>query len=148
MWSAFGRGPLLVALAIIGAVLWIIAPGPAVQERPSQPIETWHLPPASNVSAVAAIESLAKSNLWGKLPDAASAVSLNDPDWRILGIVQAGKERFVLIRVEGQPERRLAVHDKLPGGSEILGIADDSLCIFVNGVRRKLGIYKADSQVL
>lgn len=148
MWAILRGGPWIFAALAIGVVIWFLAPSPAVRELPEQPAEPWKVPLGPKQSTGIAVEGLGKSSLWGVMPDAASAVSLNDPDWRILGIVKAGKERFVLVKVDGQPERRLTVDDKLPGGSVILGIGDDSLCVLVNGARRKLGIYKTDSQVL
>lgn len=89
-----------------------------------------------------AAEILDKISPWGKLPAPGEQPSLNDPEWRFLGIVARGSERYVLIKIENQPELQLKVGDKLPGGSQILKIEDDSLCLLINGKKRKIGIYQ------
>lgn len=141
-----GRG--LFGLALIAGIVWFLAPGPMEPARSQQQTDPWSLPAVGEGPSPKALEVLGRANLWGALPEVAAKASLNDPDWRFLGIVGSGAERFVLIKVEGLPERRLNVNDILPGGSKILKIEDDSLCILVNGSRRRLKIHNMGAQVL
>lgn len=135
-------------LALIAGIVWFLSPGPKEPARsPLQP-DAWVLPAAADGLSQATLERLGKANLWGTLPDVAVAASLNEPDWRFIGIVTSGAERFVLIKTDGLPERRLNVNDILPGGSKILKIEEDSLCILVNGARRRLKIHNMGPQVL
>ena len=50
--------------------------------------------------------------------------------------------------MEGQPEQRLTINDKLPGGSTILKIETDTLCILIDGKKRRLGIYETGPKFL
>lgn len=138
----------LFGIALIAGIVWILAPGPTEPARSVQRPDPWSLPTAGEGPSGKTLEVLGKSNLWGTLPDVTAAAPLNDPDWRFLGLVRSGAERFVLIKIDGLPERRLNVNDTLPGGSKILKIEDDSLCILVNGARRRLKIHNMGPQVL
>jgi hypothetical protein len=145
---SFQRPRLLAFVLGLAVFIWIVAPGPKAPERHPQTAEPWRLPQVTNGSLINALESLGKAGLWGTVPDATSAQSLNDPAWRFLGIVRTGPERFVLIKVDGQPEQKLSVNDILPGGSRILAIEDDTLCILIEGSKRRLGIYRTGPQIL
>lgn len=138
----------LLGLAVLGGIVWSLAPAPTDPARLPAQAEPWLLPKVTEVVPSQTLEVLGRTNLWGKLPDAAAAPPLNDPEWRFLGIVKIGQERFVLIKLEGLPERRLNVNDILPGGSKIVKIEDDSLCILINGARRKLGIHNTGPRLL
>ncbi len=109
---------------------------------------SWLLPTLPAAQTAKAMEILGKKSLWGKLPEAEAAKPLNDPEWRFLGFVTSGPERFLLIKVDGQPEQRLNINDKLPGGSKILAIENDRICLLVNGKKRSLGITKISQQAL
>lgn len=148
MLTSFRGWPVFIALIVISYSEWLYAPAPTAPEPLPQAGEPWQLPQAPKAQREKAIEILNKTSLWGKLPDAAAARSLNDPEWRFLGVVKNGPERFVMIQIEGQPEKRLTVNDNLPGGSKILKIEDDALCLLVNGKKRSLAIYKQSPQIL
>lgn len=135
-------------LTVIGYAAWWLAPMPPEPKPARIAAEPWALPQVHKTQSSKAQETLSKASLWGKLPEIETAKPLNDPEWRFVGIATNGPERFVLISVEGQPEQRLTINDKLPGGSKILKIESDSLCILVNGKKRSLGIYKMGPQVL
>jgi len=135
-------------LTVIGYAAWWLAPTPPEPKPARIAAEPWVLPQVQKTQSGKALETLNKASLWGKLPEIETAKPLNDPEWRFVGIATNGSERFVLISVEGQAEQKLSINDTLPGGSKILKIQSDSLCILINGKRRSLGIYKMGPQVL
>lgn len=149
MMSISVKVMVLVALPVlIGVAEWHYTPEPPAPRSLRVDAEPWALPRLPKSQPDKALEILNKVSLWGKLPDAAVALPLNEPDWRFIGVVTSGTERFVMIKVDGQPEQRLTINDKLPGGSKILDIGADSLCVLVNGKKRNLAIYKQGPQVL
>jgi len=84
---------------------------------------------------------LTGASLWGKLPETGAETSLNDPEWRFVGAVARGQERYVLVKIDHQPVMKLTQGDALPGGSKIISIENDRLCLMVNGKKRRLNIY-------
>ncbi len=148
MITGLGLWRSLAALIALAGIFWMLAPGPREPDRRILPPEPWELPQVSRALPGTSPEGLARAGLWGKLPDTVADGPMQDPPWRFLGVVRNGPERFVLIKFDGLPERKLGVNDELPGGSKILQIDEDSLCILVNGSRRKLSIYKTGPQIL
>lgn len=146
--STRGRLVFLGLLILIGFAEWWLAPGPLVPKPSRRNAEAWALPEGPKAQSDQAVAILNRTNLWGKLPEAEAAKSLNDPEWRFIGIATNGPERFVMIKVEGQQEHRLTINDKLPGGSKILKIESDRICLLINGKARSLGIYRTGPQVL
>ena len=146
--SSRGRLAFVGLLLVIGYAGWSLAPAPIAPKAFGKGAEPWALPEAPKPSLEPAMAILNKANLWGKLPEAEAAGSLNDPEWRFIGVATNGPERFVMIKVEGQPEQRLTIKDTLPGGSRILEIESDRICILINGKKRSIGIYKTGPQVL
>lgn len=147
--SRRGLLALLTLLCLIGIVEWLYVPlPPAPKKAATLAVEPWQLPPLARQEPDKALDTLKKSSLWGKLPEVEAAKPLNDPEWRFMGIVAAGAERLLIIKVEGQPEKTLKVNDLLPGGSKILKIEEDRICILINGKKRSLGIYKIGPRVL
>lgn len=131
--------PIMLALAL---VQWLVAPAPKSRpEAAAEAAEPWRLPELARPDAKSAIAVLERRKPWGKLAEEAAVQPLQDPEWRFLGIMGRGAERYVLIKIEGQSERQLSVGDKLPGGSEILEIGEDALCLLVEEQRRRLPIY-------
>lgn len=135
-------------LAILAVLVWLVAPSPPEVGSEAVAPEAWKVPTPVALTPAPAAEGLVDAGLWGTLQSAGSAAEEREPSWRILGVVRSGARRFVLVKIDGQPERQLGVRDKLPGGSEILGIEDDSLCLLVNGTRRRLSVYPLGPQVL
>ncbi len=146
--STRGRLAFLGLLIVIGYAEWWLAPAPLTSKPVRMGAEPWALPEAPKAQSEKAMTILNTTNLWGKLPEAEAAKSPNDPEWRFVGIATNGLDRFVIIKVEGQPEQRLTINDKLPGGSKILKIESDRICLLINGKTRSLDIYKMDRQVL
>lgn len=144
-----GRLVYIGLLIFIGYIGWWYAPTPPKPKpTPRSVAETWALPMPPKAQTGNNVDILNKRSPWGRLPDVVVAKPLIDPEWRVLGIITNGPERFVLIKIEGQPEQRLGINDKLPGGSKILNIADDNLCLLINGKKRNLGIYRQGPQIL
>lgn len=140
--------PALGVAAATAVVAWVATPEPRPAATPGKAPDSWQLPALSRPPAPATFDALAKSSLWGDVAAPTVSAPLTDPPWRFLGIVRQGADRFVLIKAEGRSEQRLTLSEKLPDGSEIVEIGDDSLCILINGQRRRLAIYKMGSQVL
>lgn len=149
MLTSFRAWLVFLGLTVLtGYVSWMYAPAPPEPKSLRTVAEPWVLYQEPKAQAEKAQAILIKKSLWGKLPDAEAPASLNDPEWRFLGIVTNGPERFVLIKVDGQPEQRLTINDRLPGGGKIMKIENDKLCLLINGKRRSLGIYRMGPQAL
>ncbi len=134
---------LILTLTIVGIsfLQWFISPSP-IPIRPARlGEEPWKLPEQIEFDVKASLATLNSASLWGKLAEIAPNAPLNEPEWRFLGALVHGKERQVIIQIEGQPEQRLVPGDTLPGGSEILDIESDRLCLLIDGKRRSLAIY-------
>lgn len=143
-WLAF-----LILLSAIGYAEWLLAPAPAAPKKLRLADEAWELPRLPDAQTDKALAILNRRALWGKLPEKEMvAAPPANPAWRIIGIAGNGAERFVMIKKEGQPEQSLRVNDALPGGSKILKIEQDRICLLVNGKKRILGIYKTGPRVL
>ena len=109
--------------------------------RPSPLAEApWKIPVKPVLNANDLIATLTSGSLWGKLAD---SIQTNDgePEWHFLGTMIRGAERHVIIKKDNQPEQTLVPGDSLPGGSKILSIENDRLCLLINGHKRSLYIY-------
>lgn len=133
----------ILALTIAGVAYlqWQMAPSPAPVRPARLAEEPWKILEQPEFDAKEALAALNGASLWGKLADSALAEPLNDPEWRFLGALARGEERHVIIQIVGQPEQKLVPGDTLPGGSKILSIENDRLCLQVNGQKRSLAIY-------
>lgn len=132
---------LILTVAGIAYLQWFMVPPPAQVSAARLPEEPWEIPGQINFDAKDALAALAGISLWGKAAENAQPVPLNDPEWRFLATLAHGAERYVIIQIEGQPEQKLAPGDTLPGGSQILAIENDHLCVLVEGQKRRLPIY-------
>jgi hypothetical protein len=132
---------LILTIIGISGLQWFIVPSP----DPVSPVrlaeDPWKIPDNPEFNAKESLATLTNASLWGKLADTALAAPLNDPEWRFLGALSRGQESQVIIQIDGQPEQRLVPGDSLPGGSQILSIDNDRLCLLVNGQKRSLAIY-------
>lgn len=144
----WGVVSLAVAGVAVAVIAWFAAPGPPAVNTGAREPERWQLPQPAKGPSPQMVDALAKAPLWGNLPAGTGSAEAIDPAWRFIGIGRRGDDKFVLIKVAGQPERRLAINDELPGGSRIVEISDDSLCILINGNRRKLAIHGTGAQAL
>lgn len=142
-----GATMVVGALAVMLAVAWQWGPEPPAPQAVRLAAEDWRLPAQAVPQAEKAAEMLSRAGLWGRLPEAAAQEPPGEPPWRILGLLARGSERYVMIKIEGQPEQQLAVGDVLPGGSKILEIRDGGLCLLVNGQKRLLPLYRQARQV-
>lgn len=139
---------LAIALAIVVLIEWSLVAPPSLQVAASVPEDSWKLPVVGRSDPARAAGVLEALSPWGKLPE---PVAQQAPDWRFIGVFGAGKDRYVMVKVEGQPEQRLGVGDPLPAGrlrggeslpeSTIAEIGDDSLVIQSAEQRRTLPIY-------
>lgn len=133
----------ILALAVGGIAFlqWLVIPRPAPIRPASLAEEPWRIPGRTGFDAKQALAALNAASLWGKLPDIAPDAPLNAPEWRFLGAMVRGADRHVIIKIEDRPEQRLVPGDTLPGGSQILGIESDRLCLLMDGRKRSLSIY-------
>lgn len=134
---------LAVLLAAVGIWFQVSEPQP-VKSRTAQS-EDWGLPVIVRQPGDKSLAVITANKLWGDAGSAnpATAVSLNDPEWRFSGITQSGGEKMLLIMQDGKLlDQPLKIGDRLPGGAKILAIYDDHLCILVDGKKRTLGIFQ------
>lgn len=135
---------VVVTLAIIGIAAVQIGynlPDPSASSPVVKAAESWQLPAIKTADQGKLAETVAARNLWGTVVAVLPPAAPREPNWRIMGGVKIGAERQVVLSVENQPIRMLKVGDKLPGGSQIVEISDDSVCVLVNGKRRMLSIH-------
>ncbi len=132
-----------LALMIVGiaTLQWLTVPPPSAARPARLAEDPWKIPGRPEFDAKQALATLNSASLWGKLADTALAVPLNAPEWRFLGAMARGQERSVIIKIDNQPERTLVPGDTLPGGSKILSIENDRLCLLINGQKRSLAIF-------
>ena len=132
----------ILALLMVGiaTVEWLLVPTPAAVGSARLPEEPWKIPVQPAFNAKDALVTLNSANLWGKLADIAPPSDI-EPAWRFIGAMARGLERQVIIQRDGLPEQILVPGDSLPGGSKILSIENDRLCLLINGQKRSLYIY-------
>ncbi len=124
----------------VTALAWVVIPTPSVARAVQLPEEPWKLPTPSSYDPKKAFATLTAGGLWGKIAEVAPQLD-DDQGWHFVGVVARGQERYVIIKNDKQIERTLALGDALPGGSKIVSINDDRLCILINGKKRSLDIY-------
>ena len=129
-----------LAIAVIAGLEWLLIPGPTALKSATLPDAPWKIPVQPASGSKDALVTLTNINLWGKLADTVQA-SENEPEWHFLGTMIRGNERHVIIKKDNQPEQTLVPGDSLPGGSKILSIENDRLCLLINGQKRSLYIY-------
>lgn len=135
---------ILLVLAV--AAVWIMT-HPAALPAPSAlraQDDSWSLPQRDAPDVAVLLDSIEKNKLWGAngLPAPQDEKPLTAPNWRITGVISAGRETYAVVEVEQQPTQQLKPGDKLPGGAKILSITADRICILLNGKKRALQTYK------
>lgn len=137
---------LLLAVAFVAEWQQISLPGtPKLLERR---VDNWEVPAIDKAEPEQALDILSKTTPWGKLPEPVEQGFAANTNWRLLGTFAVGLDRRVLMQLGTLPAQQLKVGDTLPGGSTILKIEPDSLCLSVNGKKRNLAIYQQGLQVL
>ena len=129
-----------LTLAGIVAVAWLTVPSPVAVQPVQLAEEPWKVPVQPVFNAKDALATLNSASLWGKLADITQPSDI-EPAWRFIGAMARGLERQVIIQKDNQPEQILVPGDSLPGGSKILSIENDRLCLLINGQKRSLYIY-------
>lgn len=132
---------LVLMIGGIAYLQWLMVPPPTAPRPVRLAEEAWNIPDQPKFDAKEALDTLNSASLWGKLADTALSASLAPPEWSFLGAIARGQERYVIIKIEGQPEQKLAPGDTLPGGAKILSIESDRLCLLINGHKRSLYIF-------
>ena len=98
------------------------------------------MPEYNSTDVKKAIETVQSRSFWGIVAVAAPEGPTKDPEWRFVGTGGDGKDRYVMIQIEGQPVSTLKTGDQLPGGAKILRVDDDRLCLLVSGRKRVLDL--------
>lgn len=133
-------GATLVVVALLAALMWVATPTPAPPSVSAVAADNWKLPDLAKDETTKHLSAIATRNLWG---DAlAPPAPISKPEWRFVGVVNNGHERSLLISIDNKPAEMLQAGGKLPGGSEILKINEDRICILINGQKRILPIYR------
>ncbi|MDP2199695.1 MAG: type II secretion system protein N [Sulfurimicrobium sp.] len=132
---------LLLALGVAAGWIWKAIPEPKVPGSAAVAAEQWELPAEAEGDLKQSATVITERNLWGTVV-AAKDMPLNDPEWRFAGVVRNGEEYYVLISIDNKPAEIRKIGDTLPGGSKILKISEDRICILIEGKRRALGIYR------
>lgn len=124
----------------IATIEWLLVPSPTAAGSVQLTEERWIIPVQPVFNANSALAILNSNSLWGKLAEVAQASDI-EPEWRFVGATARGHERNVIIKKGNLPEQTLVPGDSLPGGSKILSIEHDRLCLLINGQKRTLYIY-------
>jgi hypothetical protein len=133
---------LAIVFAGIVYLQWQQIPMPALPAGAPLKSAPWDLPVARQFDTKQQLATLEGANLWGKTAQEAATLTTPpaEPGWRILGAMLRGSERYVLLQIEGEPERTLTVGESLPGGGRIVEIRDNAVCVLVNNKRRLLAV--------
>lgn len=138
--------PLAAALILVAATTcWLGASEPAPPSpSPKAPVpvdEPWSLPKLAEHDSKKSIETINARNLFGIVAEDAP----KEPEWRVLGIVMNGAERFILLAYDGKPAEMLKVGDALPDGAKIVQIEKDRFFVMTPDKKKlAFGIYKHD----
>lgn len=141
----------LILFALIVTVAWLVTHPVALPEPRTLRVQEdeWHLPDRSKPNMAALAATIEQDKLWGSvaaIPGAPVAPvdekPLTAPNWRIVGVVSAGKERYAMLAVDDQPIQQVKAGDTLPGGIKIVNMTADRVCILLNGKKRVLKTYK------
>lgn len=138
-------GRPIVFLALLGATLYLawqrLPPLPG--RTAAAPVEdAWQIPGPRRADAGAAYKAYTERAPWGSVNAGFGDRPEPDPAWSLAGTMRRGGERYLLLRIEGQPTRHMAVGDRLPGDHEILAIHDDTVCVRVNKQHRLLRVFE------
>jgi len=133
-------GLMLIGLGGVAWVAWQWAYEPPVANARSAAAEHWQLSPRPMLAPQSALKFLQSADRWGNLAKLQADQAQSEPTWGFTGVMGKGRERYVMLSVQGQPERPVTVGDPLPNGSAILEIGPDSVCILINGKKRTLPV--------
>jgi len=136
---------ILFVLAIVAA--WVLLHPIALPEPRTLRVQEddWHLPSQRKPDSAALTARIEQDKLWGSVGAATASIeekALTAPNWRIVGVVSAGAERYAMVAMDGQPMQQVKTGEKLPGGIKIVNMTADRVCILLNGKKRVLKTYK------
>jgi hypothetical protein len=143
-WAA-----VLLMAASVGMVAWQQGVLPESRGQVASSADEWKLAKASEPDARKATEYLATTPMWGAVEVIKPANEIKvEPRWRIMGAMAAGKEKFVMIAIEKQPNQQFSIGDVLPGGAKILDIKEDQICLLIDGKKRALSLFNQGATAL
>lgn len=130
LWRLWALGVAAVALSGLLVADRLPSDGAPSLVRPAARMPG--LPPLpAPVDAGAALDTLARSTIWGPLAapatDPAGAAAQAAPAWSLSGYYEAAGVRRVIVSVDNAavPSQQLAVGERLPDGAVILAIDPD-----------------------
>lgn len=129
-------------LAAVFYLEWQWLPPLPVVESVALADDPWQLPQLHRPDIAAAHKALTTLAPWGSINAGLANGPEPDPRWSLVGTMRRGGERYLLVKIEGQPTRQLSVGDSLPGGNKILEIRHDTVCVLVNRQRRLLRVFE------
>jgi len=140
--------PWIWAAAVAALAGWLVADGlvqsPALVKARR---DLWTLPlvpPVTDQTTLAA--KVMGAPFWGATAAAraatAGSTAVEDPRWRIAGLVGVGKDRWVLVEflAEGKAPLRLRVGDRLPSGHRIVQVDEREICVQIESRVYRLGV--------
>lgn len=135
---------ILFALAVTAAWVMLRPIGLPEPRTLRAQDEEWRLPDRSKPDTAVLVATIEGDKLWGTVPGMApmDEKPLTAPNWRIVGVVMAGAEKYAMLAVDGQPLQQIKAGEKLPGGATIVDMTADRVCILLNGKKRVLKTYK------
>lgn len=132
----------LLALAAVFYLQWQSLPPLPAAAPAVAPVDSWQLPELHRADLAAAYKTFMARAPWGSIQAGTAGGPGPEPRWSLAGTMHRGGERYLLLRLEGQPVRYLSVGDSLPGDHEILAIHEDTVCVRVNKKRRLLRVFE------
>ncbi|GEM_PF-1778504 len=146
---------LLTALAA-----WTLFPLPTISSESSSQIKSWELPVVGEVRRTVvhphyqAIRELAVWKLNAQqtkqaqvqaaaVPVAPPPSKVSARNWQLLGIVEQGPRRYVLLSVDNQV-KAYPPSSRLPDDSQLLGIDADSIRVAKQGKTESVLLYETE----
>ncbi len=145
------RRVLFIFLALFLAVFFVsskLIDTTPPSARVELPDDKWQMSSKVRPDAIKAAQFLGSTTMWGVVQVVKITEEEKDPRWHILGIMRSGKEKFVLISIDKQPNQQLVIGDTFPGGGKLIDITEDAICLLINGKKRSLSLAKQGALAL
>lgn len=106
----------------------------------------WTLPTLPQIeNAQTTLNQLRKLNPWGITEEATSNQSTSRKtaiDWKLVGIVQQGRQRYILLSDKNNKVTQYHFESRLPDGTRLLTIHDDFIEILRAGQMEVIHLYR------
>jgi hypothetical protein len=138
---------LMISLGILTGLLaiWQIQI-PEKSFIATEDAQNWTLPTLPQVdNAQTVLNQLRKLNPWGITEEATSNRSTarkTTTDWKLVGIVQQGRQRYILLADKNDKISQYHFESQLPDGTRLLTIHDDFIEILRAGQTEVIHLYR------